>query len=89
MVNMNKLITGIVLILVGTLVAFVLFNALFGPTNTAVQALNSTLYDAGYTSEADIVVVAFQLILLGIPLAIVAIGVAFIVGAFKGGMGKR
>jgi hypothetical protein len=87
-VNLNKLITGIVLIMVGTLVTFVLFDALFGPTNTAVSSLNDTLNTAGYSNEASIAVTAWQLILLGVPLAIVAIGVAFIVGAFKGGLGK-
>ena len=77
--NIFKFVSIIVLVLIITLVYFVLFNALFTPTNTAVTSLNSTLNTAGYSNEASIAVTAWQIILIGIPLVLMAVGIALVI----------
>lgn len=81
--NIKTLATGIVVALVGVMVGYILTNALFSPTNTAVVELNGTLTDEGYTTEADLSIQAWKFYLLAIPLTLLGGGVAMIIKAFK------
>lgn len=81
--NIKNLATGIVVALIGVMVGFILTNALFSPTNTAVTDLETTLDAANYTTEADLSVQAWKFYLLAIPLLLLGGGVKMIISAFK------
>jgi cell division protein FtsX len=84
MPEIKTMATGIVIALVGVMVGYLLFGALFEPVNQSVTDLNQTLSDSGYTTEAKISTTAWKFYLLAIPLVILGGGVYMIVNAFKG-----
>jgi TRAP-type C4-dicarboxylate transport system permease small subunit len=79
MVDVGKLTSGVVLVLVGVFVTFTLFNTLFGSTNLAATTLNGTMTTAGYSNEGNLVVQIWKIFLLAIPIGILGIGVKFII----------
>jgi hypothetical protein len=81
--DVKKIATAVVIALIGVMIGYVLFNALFTPANTAVTSLNTTLQGSGYSTEADLAVTAWQIYLLAIPLVLLGGAVFMIVNAFR------
>jgi len=85
MVDIGKMTSGLVVVLVSVFVGYIIFNSLFTPTNTALVAVNTSIASAGHTNEAVILTQSWKLYLMAIPLALMAGAIAYMVGAFKKG----
>jgi hypothetical protein len=83
MVDVKEMTTGVVVILIGTFVFYLLFATLFPTVNTSVTTLGSQLTGGGYTDVTNIVNAGFKILLIALGLSPLAIGVALIVDAFK------
>jgi len=83
--DIGKMVSGLVLMLVGVFVGYTIFNSLFTPTNTASSAVNVSLTNAGYASEGALVIQGWKLYLMAIPLALMAGAIWYIINAFKSG----
>lgn len=87
--KLGKLLTGVVLLIIGGFIVAQIANSMFTPANTAMTTFNETLTTAGYSDEGNLVIRGWAFMLLGIGLAIMLSGVAFVVvsvrDALKGG----
>jgi hypothetical protein len=83
MVDTKELTTGVVIILVGTFVFYLLFSTLFPTVNTSVSSLGTQLTAGGQSDVKSIVDAGFKIMLIGLGLTPLGIGVAVIVDAFK------
>jgi hypothetical protein len=83
MVEIGKMVGGIVLVLVGVYVAFTVFNTLFASTNTATTTLNGTMTTAGYSNEGNLVVQIWKIFLIAVPVGILGIGLKFLIDQLK------
>lgn len=63
-----------VMLFIGVFVLFTVVNAIFSTTNTAVTTLNETMNTAGYTTEGNLVVTGFQVLILVLGLGAVILG---------------
>lgn len=83
MVDMKYLIAGGVSLMIGVFVLFTLVNSLFETTDDSVTAINTTVGDAGYTTEGELFLTSWQLLILALAIAPLGVGVAFIYKAIK------
>lgn len=84
MVDVGKMSSGIVLMIVGVFIVYTVINSLFGTTNTSVETLCTTATASGYTTEGSLFKTAWKILLVGLALAPFGMALIFIKEALHG-----
>jgi hypothetical protein len=77
-------IGGVVALFIGVFILFTLVEALYGTVNTAVDTLNATMTDAGYSTAGNMVVYGWKIMQYVVGLGALIIGAKWLTSKAKG-----
>lgn len=84
MSDISGLVSGALILLVGIFALYTIWDSLFSTVNTSATSINTTMTTAGYTTQGNLTITAWKLILTSLALGVIGAGVVYMLKSVKG-----